>query len=109
MPTYDYVCTKCGHEFEVFQSMKDKPLTKCPKCKKGRVKRLIGTGAGLLFKGTGFYETDYKRKSGTKEKDGAAPSTPSGEKSTGDGKAASTAPAKSNSGAAKSDGAKQAG
>jgi putative FmdB family regulatory protein len=113
MPTYDYVCTKCGHEFEVFQSMKDKPLTQCPKCKKGRVKRLIGTGAGLLFKGAGFYETDYKRKSGAKEKGGAAPSesgaAASGEKSGGDGKAASTPPAKSDSGAAKSDGAKQSG
>ena len=61
MPTYDYVCAKCGHQFEAFQSMSDAPLTKCPKCKKGRVKRLIGCGAGLVFKGTGFYETDYKR------------------------------------------------
>jgi putative FmdB family regulatory protein len=112
MPTYDYVCTKCGHEFEVFQSMKDKPLTKCPKCKKGRVKRLIGTGAGLLFKGTGFYETDYKRKSGAKEKGESAPPASSGEKGAGDGKpapATPATPAKSDSGTVKSDGAKQAG
>lgn len=61
MPTYDYACPKCGHEFEVFQSMSDKPLTKCPKCKKAGVKRLLGTGAGLMFKGSGFYETDYKK------------------------------------------------
>jgi len=60
MPTYDYVCAKCGHQFEAFQSMSDAPLTKCPKCKTGKVKRLIGAGAGLMFKGSGFYETDYK-------------------------------------------------
>lgn len=71
MPTYEYVCPKCGHAFEQFQSMKDAPLTKCPKCKKSGVKRLIGGGAGLIFKGTGFYITDYKKKSGGGEK--AAP------------------------------------
>ena len=61
MPTYDYVCAKCGYQFEAFQSMSDAPLTKCPKCKTGKVKRLIGAGAGFMFKGSGFYETDYKR------------------------------------------------
>ena len=67
MPTYEYACAKCGHEFELFQSMKDKPLTVCPKdkCKlkkwgKGRVKKLMGLGAGLIFKGSGFYITDYR-------------------------------------------------
>ncbi|AWI10064.1 FmdB family zinc ribbon protein [Ereboglobus luteus] len=64
MPTYDYVCPKCGFEFEAFQSMSDKPLTKCPSCKKTGVKRLIGPGAGFVFKGTGFYETDFKTKKG---------------------------------------------
>ena len=59
MPTYDYECTKCGHTFEVFQSMRDKHLTKCPTCS-GKVKRLVGTGAGLIFKGGGFYQTDYR-------------------------------------------------
>lgn len=59
MPTYDYECTKCGHAFEAFQSMRDKHLTKCPKCS-GKVKRLVGTGAGLIFKGGGFYQTDYR-------------------------------------------------
>lgn len=63
MPTYEYQCQKCGHKFEELQKMTDKPLTKCPKCKKGKVIRLIGGGAGLIFKGSGFYETDYKRKS----------------------------------------------
>ncbi len=65
MPTYDYSCSRCGEDFEAFQSMKDAPLTTCPKCgKKGGVKRQIGGGAGLIFKGTGFYITDYKNKSG---------------------------------------------
>ncbi len=62
MPTYDYVCVKHGHCFEAYQSMKDKPLTKCPKCK-GKVQRQIGTGAGIIFKGAGFYATDYKKSS----------------------------------------------
>lgn len=61
MPTYEYACPKCGHEFEQFQSMRDEPLKKCPKCHKTGVKRLIGGGAGLIFKGTGFYTTDYKK------------------------------------------------
>ena len=62
MPTYEYACPKCQHSFEAFQSMNDAPLTKCPKCGKRGVKRLIGGGAGLIFKGTGFYITDYKNK-----------------------------------------------
>lgn len=63
MPTYEYACPKCGHQFEAFQSMKDAPLKTCPKCKKSGVKRLLGSGAGLIFKGSGFYITDYKGKS----------------------------------------------
>lgn len=62
MPTYDYQCTKCGHEFEKFQKMSDKPLAKCPECD-GKVKRLIGSGSGIIFKGSGFYATDYKKSS----------------------------------------------
>lgn len=62
MPTYEYVCPKCQHAFEAFQSMSDAPLATCPKCKKRGLKRLIGGGAGLIFKGTGFYITDYKNK-----------------------------------------------
>lgn len=62
MPTYEYECEKCGITFEYFQSMSDKRLEKCPECN-GKVRRLIGTGAGIIFKGSGFYETDYRSKS----------------------------------------------
>lgn len=60
MPTYGYQCDACDHEFEEFQSIKDEPLKKCPQCKKHRLRRLFGTGAALLFKGSGFYTTDYR-------------------------------------------------
>ena len=62
MPTYQYECEACGHEFEELQSMTDKKLTKCPKCGKNKLARLIGSGSGMIFKGSGFYETDYKKK-----------------------------------------------
>jgi len=64
MPTYEYECDACGHEFEELQTMSERPIRKCPKCKKLRVRRLISGGAGVIFKGSGFYETDYKRKRG---------------------------------------------
>jgi len=66
MPTYEYECSKCGHALEIFQSMTEKRLTKCPKCKKEGLQRLIGAGGGVIFKGSGFYETDYKKKDGPK-------------------------------------------
>ena len=62
MPTYEYLCQKCGHRFDEFQSIKAPPLKKCPRCK-GKVKRVIVAGAGFLFKGSGFYITDYRSKS----------------------------------------------
>jgi len=62
MPTYEYKCTHCGGVFEVFQKITDEHLTKCPKCNK-KIKRLIGSGAGIIFKGSGFYATDYRKKS----------------------------------------------
>jgi putative FmdB family regulatory protein len=69
MPTYDYTCDGCGHEFEEWQSFKDDALTKCPSCKKNKLRRLFGGGAAIIFKGSGFYETDYRRKDEAK-KDG---------------------------------------
>ena len=60
MPTYEYQCSKCGHEFETFQSMRSGALKKCPSCGKLSLKRLIGTGGAILFKGSGFYATDYR-------------------------------------------------
>ena len=62
MPTYEYECQRCDHVFERFQSMTDEPLKRCPKCR-GKVIRLFGTGAGIIFKGSGFYETDYRSDS----------------------------------------------
>ena len=67
MPTYEYECLKCGHRFELFQSIKDPPRKRCPKCR-GKVRRLVGTGAGMIFKGSGFYITDYRSKSYREEK-----------------------------------------
>lgn len=66
MPTYDYICVDCSHEFEEFQKMSDPLLFECPKCK-GSLQRKIGSGAGLLFKGSGFYVTDYKKQNGSKD------------------------------------------
>ena len=63
MPTYDYECGACKHKRELFQSIKAEPEKKCPECKKKKARRLIGAGAGLIFKGSGFYLTDYRSKS----------------------------------------------
>ena len=81
MPTYDYKCKNCGHTFEVFQSMTAEPVKTCPKCK-GEVKRLIGAGSGPIFKGSGFYQTDYKNKpSSSSVKKESAKSSPKGSSS----------------------------
>ena len=83
MPTYDYVCDGCGHEFELFQSMTDSVKRKCPKCSKNKLRRLIGAGAAIMFKGSGFYQTDYRSDSYKKRADADKPptSTDSGKKS----------------------------
>jgi len=60
MPTYEYECANCGETVELFQSILEKPLKKCPSCKKFTLRRLIGAGGGLIFKGSGFYATDYR-------------------------------------------------
>lgn len=74
MPTYDYVCHDCGHEFEAFQSMKEDPLTDCPSCT-GTVKRRIGGGTGVIFKGSGFYINDSKKTPSSTESKPVAAST----------------------------------
>jgi putative FmdB family regulatory protein len=97
MPTYEYACSACGHQFEEFQSIKAKPLTKCPVCKKKKVKRLISAGAGFIFKGSGVYITDYRSESYKAAAKSDAPAAPAAEKG---GSAAKTdAPPKSESAA----------
>jgi putative FmdB family regulatory protein len=87
MPTYEYACQKCGQNFDAYQSMRDEPFQVCPRelCRqarwgKGKVKRLLGTGAGLIFKGSGFYITDYRSNS---YKEGAKMESSAGEKKSG--------------------------
>ena len=80
MPTYTYECPACGHAFDEFQSMSDRPLKTCPACKKRRLRRLIGSGAGIVFKGSGFYITDYKKGGkGGPSRDGKAEGAPKSE------------------------------
>ncbi|MGV3772489.1 MAG: FmdB family zinc ribbon protein [Verrucomicrobiales bacterium] len=103
MPTYEYVCEKCDHQFDFFQSIKDSAIATCPQEKcgmkkwgKGKVKRAIGAGAGLIFKGTGFYITDYRSenyKKAAKADAGGGSSSSGG----GESKSSSPAPAKSES------------
>jgi putative FmdB family regulatory protein len=87
MPTYEYKCDACGNDFEELQGFSEEPLTKCPKCKKKKLRRLFGTGASIIFKGSGFYETDYRSesyKSGAKaETDAAKPAEANGESKDG--------------------------
>jgi len=104
MPTYDYVCNECEHRWELFQSIKANPVRKCPACGRLRARRVIGPGAGIIFKGSGFYQTDYRsasykkaaaadRKAGeasSKKSDGkSGGATGSGGKSTGESKSSS--------------------
>ncbi len=79
MPTYEYLCEACGHEFELFQAMSASVKRKCPDCGKLKLKRLIGTGSGVIFKGSGFYQTDYRsdsyKKAAEADKKAAEPKT----------------------------------
>ncbi|MGA0041411.1 MAG: FmdB family zinc ribbon protein [Pirellulales bacterium] len=94
MPTYDYVCDGCGHAFELFQSITDKLKKTCPECKKRKLRRLIGTGAAIMFKGSGFYQTDYR--SDSYKKGAAADKDSSGsKKESSDKKSSSSGEAKS--------------
>lgn len=109
MPTYEYECQKCGEQFEVFQAIADKPLKVCPKEKcarktwgKGKVKRLIGSGAGLLFKGSGFYITDYRsenyKQAAKKETEGTKSSSSSSSSTEGKASGSSSSNKSSQSG-----------
>jgi putative FmdB family regulatory protein len=97
MPTYEYACEKCGQNFDAFQSMRDAPFRECPKelCRlehwgRGRVKRLLGTGAGIIFKGSGFYTTDYRSSSYKEAARKESPEKPASDKtSKADGKSES--------------------
>ena len=93
MPTYEYQCPQCGHKFEEFQSIKAAPLKKCPNCGGNKVQRMIGCGAGLIFKGSGFYCTDYRSdgyQKAAKKDNGSTPAKPSDKK---ESSAAETKPA----------------
>lgn len=91
MPTYDYRCIHCAHEFELFQSMSDSVKRKCPVCGKLALERLIGTGAALIFKGSGFYETDYRSKDYKSAQEADSKAAKGGESKADDAKPAKTA------------------
>jgi putative FmdB family regulatory protein len=81
MPTYDYQCDACGHTFELYQGINDPVKRKCPECQKLKLRRLLGTGAAIVFKGSGFYQTDYRSESYKKS---AAADKPNSDKSSSD-------------------------
>lgn len=87
MPTYDYVCDACGHAFEEWQSFTAEKLTKCPSCKKNKLTRLFGSGAAIVFKGSGFYDTDYRQADAKKKEDAKKPAATEGGESKGETKA----------------------
>ena len=80
MPTYEYICDSCKHQFEQFQSIKARPIRKCPECGRLSVQRLIGAGAGIIFKGSGFYQTDYRSEGYKKAAEGEKKSSTDKEK-----------------------------
>ncbi len=86
MPTYEYICESCSHTLEIFQSISAASLKRCPKCRKHKLKRLIGAGAGIIFKGSGFYETDYKKVKEPQEKTEKASSDSTGKEKTSESK-----------------------
>ena len=102
MPTYDYVCDECGHEFEVFHSITEPARKKCPECGKLKLRRRIGPGAAVLFKGSGFYQTDYRsdsyKKAAEKDKSSANGESSSGDKSTKESSTAKDSGAKKSTG-----------
>ena len=105
MPTYDYECDACDHKFEVFQYISEEPKKKCPECGKPKLRRLFGTGAAVMFKGSGFYQTDYRSDSYKKAADSdKKPSDSSkSETSSSDSKSSDAKPESKGKGKAKSD------
>jgi len=100
MPTYEYQCDACGHAFDELQSFSEPPLTKCPQCGKKKLRRLFGTGAAVLFKGSGFYETDYrsesyKAKAKAESEQATAPAKTDSKNGAGKDASSSAKPAKS--------------
>lgn len=96
MPTYDYICGDCDNEIEVFQRMSEDPLKECPACEKPALRRKIGLGAGIIFKGSGFYETDFKDRKGSKtdkSESSSSEASPSKSESAKPEKSAETKPA----------------
>jgi putative FmdB family regulatory protein len=89
MPTYDYVCDACDHKFELFQSITEAVKKKCPECKKPKLRRLFGTGAALMFKGSGFYTTDYRSEGYKKRASEEKPSSSSSDAKSGESKSES--------------------
>jgi putative FmdB family regulatory protein len=95
MPTYDYICDSCQHEFEAFESIKANPQKVCPQCQAESLRRKIGPGAAILFKGSGFYQTDYR--SDSYKKAAAADKPGEGSKASSDGGSSPSSPAKAES------------
>ncbi|MFM7974186.1 MAG: FmdB family zinc ribbon protein [Pirellula sp.] len=104
MPTYDYECDACGHRFELFQSISADPEKKCPECKKLKLRRLIGTGAAVVFKGSGFYQTDYRSDSYKKSAAADSSSTSSSSSSNDSSSASGSKQSTSDKSTPKSDG-----
>jgi putative FmdB family regulatory protein len=99
MPTYEYRCHACDNKWEEFQSIKAEPTKKCPKCKKAKAERIISAGGGILFKGTGFYQTDYRSESYKKGADAAKKASEGSSGSSDSGKSSSSDSGKSSGGA----------
>jgi putative FmdB family regulatory protein len=108
MPTYEYICEACGNEFENFASMSAPPVKKCPKCKKNKVHRKISTGGGIIFKGGGFYETDYRNDAYKKAAEADKPSETKAETTTDSKPAETTKAADASAAPAKAETPKQA-
>jgi putative FmdB family regulatory protein len=98
MPTYEYRCHACDNKWEEFQSIKAEPTKKCPKCKKAKAERIISAGGGILFKGTGFYQTDYRSESYKKGADAAKKASEGSSGSSDSGKSSSSDSGKSSGG-----------